>query len=226
MSARISRIQKSWFSLVGASVLTVLFCVPARATLIDSTKTAQLQFDLSRPAFTCGFVVDATGTVVCSQDISLTPPFDNMLFHLNFALTNDLDAGESFSIQAFDASGMAVSQPTSVGGPSGGALEGSFFGPQPVGLFDRLNTYGGYLQISNVVGSFELTGFWVLAHQAFGPVLSSGWIASESIQIVSAVPEPTSYALILIGLCVVAFASLCQRANVAIDSTRTHAQLR
>ena len=127
------------------------------------------------------------------------PPYHNINFQLYTNLVDDVNAGEGITIQAFDANDQAVSNPIDLLllSDAGGSLESGFGGP--VGqFFGVLNSAKGSLVMTNVIGSFDIKEFKVLAANLnyFPPGTPYVLTAIE----VFAAPEPTTFALLGLGL--------------------------
>lgn len=200
----------------------ILFGSAASAVEINSSLSARLFFDLSQPPMSPAIGVIGPGLYGPVYGITPSPPFDNINFQLYFSPADDVTAGEGFALRAFDESGSPVSTSYSLSfaGPTGGGMESGFGGPQPVGMFSRLTSFRGYLEMSDVVGSFDLTSFRVLAHPEAGDLVATGWIEGGRVEtIVAPVPEPETYAMTLLGLTLVALAARRRRRTVAATST-------
>lgn len=92
------------------------------------------------------------------------PPYHNINFRIFTNLTDDINAGEGFTIQAFDVSDHAVSHAIDLyfQSDTGGGLESGFGGP--VGqFFGVLTGTTGSLVMRDIVGSFDITEVTVLA---------------------------------------------------------------
>lgn len=129
------------------------------------------------------------------------PPYHNINFRVSTSLANDINAGEGFKIQAFSPNDDAVSNQIAilVQADSGGALESGFGGP-PGEFFGVLTGTQGYLEMTDIVGTFDLTAFRVLAANLnyFPP----GTEYIDTAINVFAVSEPSTVTLALASLIV------------------------
>jgi len=156
---------------------------------------------LSTATAASAFVVTSTDRVLLHFDFSTqmpAPPYQNINFQIYTALSDDINAGESFTIQAFDATDSALSNALNIEflSDTGGGMESGFGGPAG-NFFGTLSEPTGYLQLTNIVGSFDIVSAKVIAANLnfFPP--GTPWI-NATIQVV-AVPEPPTLALILIA---------------------------
>ena len=127
------------------------------------------------------------------------PPYQNINFRIFTNLADDINAGEGFTIQAFDVSDHAVSHAIGLHFQSdtGGGLESGFGGP--VGqFFGELTGTTGSLVMTDIVGSFDITEVTVLAADLnyFPPGTPYITTAIEVFQ----VPEPSLLILHIIAL--------------------------
>jgi PEP-CTERM motif len=54
------------------------------------------------------------------------------------------------------------------------------------------------LEISDVIGSFDLARFWIAAHQVSGAVTDTGWIIGGPIDVIPAIPEPGTLGMLML----------------------------
>ena len=117
----------------------------------------------------------------------LPPPYDQFQPFMQFDAADYIGSGDGFTAQLFDASGTALSAPD----VRIFNIPDSFNLGFALPLFAPLQVTQGFIQFTDIVGSFALKEEQLVIGYRFNPLLTTGYLPA-TLQLTS-VPEPSSY---------------------------------